>query len=133
MTNPSRERFELGLFEARVTIGKEDLGMCVLDGTSHFFNTTSEAGPLLAEYQAKAGEQNETVLGVFRRLQCPLTPSNVLLYYPHAPGAPMPPLTSIRRAISTLTESGALVKTEAKRKGMFGRNEYCWTLPEAKA
>lgn len=42
-------------------------------------------------------------------------------------------LESIRRAITTLTKAGALVKTGAKRKGVYGRMEFCWTLPEAKA
>lgn len=126
----SRERFELGLFEARVTIGKEDLGMCVLDGTSPYFNTTSETGPQLAEYQAKAGEQNAEVLAVFKHLRRPLSPSQVLAYYPNPPGALLPPLTSIRRACNTLTKAKALVKTAMKRKGMYGRSEHYWALPE---
>lgn len=93
-----------------------------------FFNTTKESGPQLAEYQAKAGEQNAEVLAIFQRSCVPLSPSQVLAQYPRVP---MPPLTSIRRAISTLTKAGALVKTETKRKGVYGRSEFVWRLPEA--
>lgn len=94
---------------------------------------TTDAGPQLAEYQAKAGEQNDTVLLVYRAVGAPLSPSQVLSYWPYKARCEgrMPPLTSIRRAITTLTQAGALVKTETKRKGVYGRMEHVWTLPEA--
>lgn len=92
-----------------------------------YFDTCS-AGPQLAEYQAKAGEQNDTVLWLFQALKRPLSPSEVLAHWPGLMNKP--PLTSIRRAITTLTQAGALVKTEAKRKGVYGRMEHVWTLPE---
>lgn len=92
-----------------------------------FYNTTYETDPALASYRTMADKQNAMVMRVFNTITWPLSPSQVLSYFP----APQPPLTSIRRAISTLTKAGALVKTEAKRKGMFGRSEFCWCLPEA--
>lgn len=95
-----------------------------------YYNTVSEAGPQLAEYQAKAGEQNETVLAIFHVQNRQLSPSQVLELWPHWLMR-TPPLTSIRRAITTLTKAGALVKTETKRKGVYGRMEHVWTLPEA--
>lgn len=97
---------------------------------SAFFNSTHEAGPELVKYQAAAEQQNETVLRVFYAMRRPLSPSQVLAYYPNPPGALLPPLTSIRRAITTLTQAGALVKTETKRKGVYGRSEFVWRLPE---
>lgn len=100
-------------------------------GYLNFFNTTSETGPQLAEYQAKASEQNAVVLWLFQKARRPLSPSEVHANYPLPPGALLPPLTSIRRAITTLTKAGALVKTETKRKGVYGRMEHVWTLPEA--
>lgn len=98
------------------------------DCMSVYFDTC-EAGPQLAEYRAIAAEQNHVVLEIFHSLSRPLSPSQVLAYYPNPPGALMPPLTSIRRAITTLTQAGALVKTEVKRKGVYGRSECVWRLP----
>lgn len=95
-----------------------------------FYNTTSETGLQLAEYQQKAGEQNMTVMELFRHYKRPLSPSEVLRLWPSA--LRLPPLTSVRRAITTMTASGALVRTDQKREGMFGRMEHVWALPEAK-
>lgn len=91
-----------------------------------YFDTT-DAGPQLAEYRATACEQNETVLWVFHWCGAPLSPSQVQALWPGT----KPPLTSIRRAITTLTQAGALVKTKTKRKGVYGRSEFVWRLPEA--
>lgn len=98
-------------------------------GKSYF--DTTDAGPQLAEYRAKASEQNAVVLWLFQKARRPLSPSEVHANYPLPPGAILPPLTSIRRAISTLTKAGALVKTEVKCKGVYGRSEFVWRLPEA--
>lgn len=94
-----------------------------------FFNTTHETDKL-PEYEVKASEQNETVLAIFQRMRMALSPSQVLAYYPLPPGALLPPLTSIRRAITTLTKAGALVKLESKRKGLYGRLEGEWVSAE---
>lgn len=128
----SRERFELGgeSFLRRLKplpVNPENYGETIK--VKAYFDTC-DAGPQLAEYQAKAGEQSETVLAIFQARHTPLSPSQVLELYPLWGNAP--PLTSIRRAITTLTQSGALVKTGAKRKGVYGRQEHVWTLPEAK-
>lgn len=96
------------------------------DACKVYFDTT-DAGPQLAEYQTWAADQNAMVMGIFLTLMRPLSPSQVLENFP----GHKPPLTSIRRAITTLTQAGALVKTETKRKGAYGRQEHVWTLPEA--
>lgn len=95
-----------------------------------FYNTTSESGPQLAEYQAKASDQNAVVLWLFQRARRPLSPSEVHDAYPCPLGLPQPPLTSIRSAITTLTNAGALVKTDQKREGVYGRMEHVWALSE---
>lgn len=94
----------------------------------NFYNTTAENGETLVAYEHAAGEQNDTVLWVFHWCGAPLSPSQVQALWPGT----KPPLTSIRRAITTLTQAGALVKTEVKRKGVYGRMEHVWTLPEAR-
>lgn len=38
------------------------------------------------------------------------------------------PITSIRRAITNLTDAGYLVKTESTRLGSYGAPEYLWKL-----
>jgi hypothetical protein len=38
------------------------------------------------------------------------------------------PLTSVRRAISTLTREGVLKKTDKQRTGYYGKREYMWRL-----
>jgi hypothetical protein len=38
------------------------------------------------------------------------------------------PITSIRRALSDLTFMGYLVRTDEKRMGRYGENNYCWRL-----
>jgi len=38
------------------------------------------------------------------------------------------PLTSIRRALTNLTNKGLLVKTDAKRMGKYGMENYVWRL-----
>lgn len=98
-----------------------------------FFNSTSETGPQLAEYQAKASDQNAVVLAIFRKANRPLSPSQVLEWYRSVPGGcgkPVPPIWSIRRAITTLTKAKKLGKTDMKRKGPHGRREFLWKLPE---
>jgi hypothetical protein len=91
-----------------------------------FFNTTNEQGEALADYRRKAISQESLVLDYFKaRPNMALSPSQV-----HA-GLQLgdTPLTSIRRAITELTPM-YLVKTEKKRKSIYGRPEYCWKFKD---
>ena len=38
------------------------------------------------------------------------------------------PITSIRRAITDLTNEGKLVKTNSLKKGNYGKKCHCWKL-----
>ena len=40
------------------------------------------------------------------------------------------PITSIRRAMTNLTDDGMIVKTQETVKGVYGKNEHLWSLPE---
>lgn len=98
---------------------------------SHY-NTTAETGPTLATYQQTALKQEDAVLALFR------------LYTQHIPGYSRSPsevhsvlefmykngwlLTSIRRAMTDLTEQGLLERTPHKVKGPHGRSQYRWRL-----
>ena len=75
-----------------------------------------------------AANQEEAVMAIFRRhASSGVTPSRV-----HAitTGAGKRwPVTSIRRAITTLTKDGLLEKTAATAIGAEGKPEHLWRLP----
>ena len=89
-----------------------------------FYNTTSEKGAKLKEYTAKAANQNARVLDILRSLGS-ASPSQVWI----AMGRTCP-ITSVRRALTTLTNEGLALKTGARHVGEYGRDECVWTLPE---
>jgi predicted ArsR family transcriptional regulator len=93
-----------------------------------YFNTTHRAGKELAEYKEKATSQEELILRYFlSRPKQFATPSKVLrrCFICHGQNVP---ITSVRRAMTNLTKSGDLVKTEHTMIGVFGRPEYFWQL-----
>jgi len=40
------------------------------------------------------------------------------------------PITSIRRAITNLTDDEKIVKTQKTTKGIYGKKEHLWALPK---
>ena len=89
-----------------------------------YFNTVSESGSKLKEYTAKAANQNARVLDILRSLGS-ASPSQVWI----AMGRTCP-LTSVRRALTTLTEAGMALKTGARHVGQYGRDECVWTIAQ---
>ena len=92
-----------------------------------FYNTTNETNPDLQEYRQKAMKQDDVILAFFQRSPHPYYPPSEI-WQRMLPDAP---LTSVRRSFTNLTDAGKLVKTDQKRKGIYGRPEHVWTLPEA--
>lgn len=93
-------------------------------------NTTSETGQTLARYQSHANKQEAAVLALFRRHpDCLLSPSTVCALLNKRLERPWL-LTSIRRAITSLTEQGLLEKTSRKVIGPQGRPEYQWRVSQ---
>lgn len=89
-----------------------------------FYNTTHLDGADLAEAERVTGAQNLAVLAFFRA-----HPTD--LYAPHevqVHALPTAPITSVRRAITTLERRGFLEKTRTMRPGPFGRAAHCWRL-----
>ena len=43
------------------------------------------------------------------------------------------PITSIRRAMTNLTDDGMIVKTQKTVKGVYGKSEHLWALPNKPA
>ena len=90
-----------------------------------FFNTTNETGAELATYKTKATTQSDRIYEFYKRHRgVPFSPSQVQA----ALAMHNVPITSIRRAITDLTNECKLIKTEIKTQGMYGRDEYCWRL-----
>lgn len=89
-----------------------------------YHNSTESTGPELREYRLKTQKQDEAVLAFFRNGGA-YTPSEVWrrLF------AESVPLTSVRRAMTNLTDRGLLVKTGRQRQGIYGRPEFIWTRP----
>lgn len=92
------------------------------------WNTTSESGDTLRAYTQQANRQEAAVLALFRRHPgCALSPSTVCALLNKMLGRQWL-LTSIRRAITSLTDQGLLEKTSRKVIGPQGRPEYQWQL-----
>lgn len=88
-----------------------------------YYNTTNEKGEKLKEYQAKALTQKEMITRHFLKNKGKeFSPSEVWQKLFDI----FTPITSIRRAISDLTDEGILVKTQNQKKGLFGRKEHTW-------
>lgn len=87
-----------------------------------YFNTTNETGSTLKAYNAKAAEQEDAILWIMQELRG-ASPSQV-----HAALGTKAPLTSIRRAMTNLTDAGKLVKMDQKVIGAFGRREHLWRV-----
>ena len=94
-----------------------------------YYNTNNESGDRLNKSKKKAMTQNEFILGIFNtwRINNGLTPSELeeILIESYDKNWP---LTSIRRAMSTLTEQGKLTKTNKLREGKYNKNEHVWQI-----
>jgi|TARA_R100001594_G_scaffold117968_1_gene153222 precorrin-3B methylase len=92
-----------------------------------YYNTNNESGEELIESRSKAKTQDDIILDIFNtwRQSDGLTPSEIeeILIHHHDKNWP---LTSIRRSISTLTNSGKLTKTNELRGGKYNKNEHIW-------
>lgn len=90
-----------------------------------YFNTTDELEKL-PEYIGKAKTQNERVLQILKEVNTHITPFECLAYYELK--YPIVPITSIRRALTTLVEQGLAEKVDVKKQGIFGRKNMQWRL-----
>jgi len=92
-----------------------------------YHNTTQSLGPELREYQDKANSQEKRILA-FLKLDSnrPITPSAACMWIFKG----NIPITSVRRALTNLTNAGELVKTTVQVKGPYGRPEFIWELAD---
>ena len=89
-----------------------------------YYNTTQATHPELGQYEKKAKSQEERILEWFRKgvLDAPPSEIRYCLFDTEVP------ITSVRRALTNLTNNGDLVKTDVQFKGPYGRPEFLWKL-----
>ena len=90
-----------------------------------FYNTNKESVEEALASSAKATKQETVIYDLFLLCNKPLSPSMV-----HKALNEKWPITSIRRAMTNLTDDGTIVKTQETVKGVYGKNEHLWSLPE---
>jgi len=88
-----------------------------------YYNTTEETGSELAESHAKAKTQEKKILLCFHDQRNPLSASVLCEMLNDAY-----PITSIRRALTDMTNQGDLEKTDKKVMGRYGKREHQWKL-----
>jgi hypothetical protein len=86
-----------------------------------YYNTNKETGAELAQSNTKCKTQEAQILQIYR-MNRNLSASQAWKLYP----GKNTPLTSIRRGISNLCNSGKLVKTDQMVRGLYGKNEYLY-------
>ena len=89
-----------------------------------FYETINQTDSALKESNKKTRKQEDLIFALFQKRNEPLSPSMVL-----SQSGLNCPITSIRRAISDLTNSGLLVKTDRQVRGMYNKPEHLWELP----
>ena len=90
-----------------------------------FYNTIQENLNQLAKSESKAKTQEANIMNCFKQYERPLSPSMVLSI-----SGLNCPITSIRRAMTNLSNEGKLIKTDVKMEGMYGKQEHLWCLPK---
>ena len=89
-----------------------------------YYNTTGLVGPELQERIDKCKSQEDKVLVLFKSYpKGKFTPADV-----HKHVLQASPLTSVRRAITDLTNDGHLIKLEERKKGNYGHPNRTWRL-----
>ena len=86
-----------------------------------FYNTIELNETELEKEIKNAKNQEEKILIVFKK-EKELTPSEVWEYLMEYP------LTSIRRAMTNLTDQGRLIKTNTQKVGYYGKPNYVWKI-----
>lgn len=90
-----------------------------------FYNTVNLEDNELKEARTRIGTQNELILKLFRAnpgiSYSPCEVHKLMGYW-------NTPLTSVRRALTTLTNEGYLIMTDELREGWYGMKNHCWKL-----
>jgi len=92
----------------------------------HFYNTIGLKGEEYQKAIKNAKTQCERILTILKFKKSPMTPFEILdEYEKHYPSCPV---TSIRRALTNLTDQGLLEKCETMGMGIYGMPNNKWKL-----
>ena len=86
-----------------------------------FYNTINLPPEKLSQADANCKNQEHLILSHFKQVG-KATPSDVWKVFNAYP------ITSIRRAITNLTDTGKLSRTQEMKAGMYGKPEHYWTI-----
>lgn len=89
-----------------------------------YYNTNNVSGDRLLQARACSKKQDDRILAFFRDYPGNWSPEEVW----EAVERKTCPLTSVRRAISTLTDDGFLQKTNTMKPGMYGKPIHTWVF-----
>ncbi len=90
-----------------------------------YYNTTNQSGQVLTDFRQAAKTQDDKILAWFRTWHATaFTPFDLQ----KALRMESTPITSIRRSITNLTDSGFLVKLDTKAPGLYNRPNHQWKL-----
>ena len=94
-----------------------------------YYNTNNETGETLTRSRNNTVTQEDVILGIFEHSPTnEFTPSEVLNVIGFQDPDCRWPITSIRRAITNLTDSNKIKKTDNQKVGPYGKNVYTWKL-----
>jgi len=94
--------------------------------TTHYHNTTNQNKEFVDKQIAICETQEETILNIFKN-EKKLSPSQAWEIYKRTTGKNTP-ITSIRRAISNLSNDECLHKTQLTILGIYGKPEHIYTI-----
>ena len=92
-----------------------------------YHNTTESTQPELKKYREKAKSQEERLLDFLKQEHCRRVNPSAALKWVFNNAVP---ITSVRRALTNLTDAGHLVKTDKQVEGPYGRPEFIWELAD---
>jgi Fe2+ or Zn2+ uptake regulation protein len=98
----------------------------VATNTLSYYNTNKETGNTLSNSRYRAKSQEEIILSIFREGDL-LSPDEVLNICNTENNYL---LTSIRRALTNLTNKGLLIKNNVFKIGGYGKKTHTWSLSE---
>ena len=91
---------------------------------SLFHNTINSEGEKLIAHNITCRNQEDRILAIFKETHLRMTPFEVLDKYKKL--YKEVPITSIRRAITNLTEQNRLIKTHSMKEEKFGKPNFEW-------
>jgi len=89
-----------------------------------YYNTNNEEGSALSRSRENTQNQEELILAIFNKEER-LSPDEVLDVCNEEHNYP---ITSVRRAMTNLTNKGLLIKTNIFKKGKYGKKTHTWKL-----